>query len=687
MSAPQVEYAVFVLGPAGYAHPDTGLRDPAYYAFPCLPQARSSRLAIFPRRNTQGAPDPDADDTLSTVNWMDLTGGVGNRVINPSSDLHKVEWSTADTGYTDGWTNPPRAIMRQPAAFTGSVTDFIRIGASLYALWGTSLHRWDADAHAWGAGTALGATPVGRGVYFNEAAYFPCGAAGYVRIAESAPGVLGAPSAIAGAATPVANSPVPRSNPRPLLFGLYNENLYCVTTAAEGSVMALSTSGDTNTWVWPYNTPRQTFVAADRSVIPRKLVEFINRDGEAALWLVHSRGANRFDEANIRWVSTNLRDAPPHPDFGRDARVFRPGEDLWIAAGGGDMIQYTNSNVANPASGPGGSGSGIPASKRGSIVSLASDLTNLYALMQGDTALDSAPTMVEDAPGDPLYVPDALATSSLVAYNGKGWRPLWETSAPAGAPTVCLVADPPRANGTIDFRVHWGVGNQAWSMPCRLTMYSAAQGREAGIDEFAPSSYIQWGRYHAGSIARTKLFSHAYVLLEHGQQNVDYVEVEYQTDADPPNVWRTLGTAYDDTQRTILPFRVGTASGAPFSSGLACAWIRPRMRLVGAGAVTSTPIVTAFGMAYLIVPLDAESIIFTVPLPVDTDERTEKTAEQIRALLYGFAEASEFLHLTYQNQTRRAYVAGVSETKPISQDSQGALTINLVEIPTGVADG
>ena len=34
------------------------------------------------------------------------------------------------------------------------------------------------------------------------------------------------------------------------------------------------------------------------------------------------------------------------------------------------------------------------------------------------------------------------------------------------------------------------------------------------------------------------------------------------------------------------------------------------------------------------------------------------TLPEIRALLYGFAEASEFLHLTYQNQTRRAYVAG-----------------------------
>src|SRR5690606_28005414 len=106
---------------------------------------------------------------------------------------------------------------------------------------------------------------------------------------------------------------------------------------------------------------RSRFVTINKSYVPRKLIEFINREGGPALWCVHSRGAVRFDEMNNTWTATSLREVPPHPDFGRDALVFRPGEDLWMVAGGGDMLQYTTNNVTQPGAGPGGGQGGIPA--------------------------------------------------------------------------------------------------------------------------------------------------------------------------------------------------------------------------------------------------------------------------------------------------------------------------------------
>lgn len=365
------EPGTFLLGPYGFLHPETGEYQPDYFTFDTDTTYSGGRLGVFPRRGTQGPTDPDKDDTLFTVNWMDLTGGVGARVINPSSDLNMYEWGTMDCRYTDGWTNAPRPLMRQPAVFTGNLTDMIVIGTSLYGLWGQHLHKWDADDHVWGNAAAdLGETPVNGAVYWNAHAYFPCGDAGYVRIGESSPGTLGSPDPITGTAAPTTNNPEPTNSPKAFLFAIYNENLYCLTTEDEGYVLALSLTGDDNDWFWHWQTNRNAFMKINTSYTPRKLVEFINRDGGPALWCIHNRGAVRYDENNVQWTATSLRNVPPHPDFGRDAMVFRPGEDLWIVSGGGDMLQYTTNNVTQPGAGPGGGRGGVPAAKRGSIVSL-----------------------------------------------------------------------------------------------------------------------------------------------------------------------------------------------------------------------------------------------------------------------------------------------------------------------------
>lgn len=660
MTISRAEPATFVLGPYGFINPDTLAYDPLYYTFYTDMSYSGGRLGVYPRRGTQGPTDPDKDDTLSTVNWMDLTGGVGARVINPSSDLNMVEWSTMDLRYTDGWTNGPRPLYDKPSSSSGNLTDLIVIGISLYGLWGTGLHKWHADNHEWSdsAVQTLGATPVGRAVYFNEYAYFPCGSSGYVRVTESSPGTLGAPSTITGAATPSSNSPVPTSNPRALLFTIYNENLYCITTKAENYTLAVSVTGDNNDWSWPYQTNRSRFVTINKSYEPRKLIEFINREGGPALWCVHSRGAVRFDELNNTWTATSMRNVPPHPDFGRDAIVFRPGEDLWITSGGGDMLQYTTNNVSQPGAGPGGGHGGIPARYRGPIVSLTADLGNMYALMNSP---------------ENTWV-------SLLAYNSKGWFPLWEGGGPPA--TVCLVADPVKADGTVDYRVHWGWGEYSVSMPCRLTMYSAQQGREEGIDEFADQSFIQWGKYHAGSISREKLFSHAMVLLEKGEEDVEYVEVWFNTNKHGAEVYQLLGTAWNDEAYTILPF--GMSLDGKFSSGFSCSWIKMRLESYGVGGATSTPTVTSLSLAYLIVPIDAGNFIVRLLLPPDTDPHAEKTREQIKALIYGFAESKEFLHMIIDNTHLRAYVAGVSETGTTGYDGYGVMQLNMIQVPTGL---
>jgi hypothetical protein len=673
------EFQTFVLGPYG--------SDPYEYTLPCLPQVRSGHTKVFPPRATLGPPDADVDDTLSTVNWQDLTGGQGISIINPSTDLNRYWWGTADTRGTDGWTNPPEAIARRPSAYSGNFLWAGRIGVSIYGLWGSDLHLWDADGHTWGAAQKDVGTIVGDPCPFDDKMFFPLGTSGYSYISESSAGTLAATTTVAGAATPAAPEDDPTTNPKVLLFAVYNQNLWAVTTKDEGYVLCSSVDGATNNWFWPYDRAREKLVKVNKTMNPQKLVNWLRPDGQRALYLVTEHGVIRYNSNDVVWEETNLVEVPPHPNFGRDALPWRPGEDLWIAGGGGDVLQFTASNVIQPGNGPGGRGNGLPggrgwshgmpASKRGDIVSMTSDLSNMYVLIQGDTTQDEL-TFIEDASGsDALYVPESSSQASVVAYTGKGWVPLWETSDPAGTPTRIRVAYGEKDDGTNDYRLFWGLGEDAWDMPCRLTTYSSRQGRERGIDRFQTESYIEFGEFNAGSIANYKWWSHAAILMDHGS-SVEYAEFEYMTDDN--QTWTVLGSASNPRARTVLPF--GLTDDSLFAEGISSYWIKPRLRLVGGGGVT-TPTVQALSLSYLTWQQDAAHFVFTIPLPVETNEWTNKTREQIHDIVHDLLEDERrALFMQFGENKYRVLVAGASHTEIAGQDFVGAITLNLIQVPS-----
>ncbi len=656
--------------------------DPRVYTFPVRPQVRVARTKIFPKRANLGPTDLVHDDTLSSLNFEDLSGGQGIAVINPSTDLGKTWWHVADARGTDGWTCPPESILRKPGTYAGTCVPLGRIGASTYALWGTAIHKWDPDAQTWGnALGTIGTVASSEGIaLFNNTMYFPLGSSGYSYVSESAPGTLGAVTTVAGAASPTSNATPPTSNPRVLLFGVHQQKLYAVTTSAEGHVLASSLTGASGAWYWPYDTgPAQSFIKIEKTAEPKVLFTFSNvQQSDRALWCSCRRGCLIWDPTAMTWQESNLWDVPPHPDFGRAAKVFRPGEAVWISSGGGDAVQYVANGTVVPASGPGGNGQGMPASKRGSIVSFAADLANLYALVRGETPAGTSSTVTEDTSGDdPLYIPDAVSSSTVIAYTGKGWHPLWETSG-SGVPTKIVVSDATKADGSVDYRAFWGVGEECWTMACRLTTYSSRQAIQLGLERFATSAYIEWGEFDGGSIANKKLASTVAIFMTNAD-SANYVEYDYQTNAQADGAWVTLGRAAVEQQRVVLPF--GVSADGVWSAGLSWHWIKQRLRFVGPGGLVA-PVVKGISLAYMPLPQDAASHTYTVPLPVEVCPWSGLTREQIVARLEAHVASEEFLLLKFRERTFRAYVASVAAQEIAANDAPGSLTLTVIQIAT-----
>lgn len=685
----EAEWQTIILAPYG--------ADPLAWTFHAQAAVRGGRTKIFPKRGTLGPTDFDRDDTLSTANWSDLSGGSGIAVINPSTDMGKSWWHVADARGTDGWTCPPEAISSRPGTYSGNHVPVGRIGASTYGLWGTAIHKWDPATRTWGNAVATIGTVVNSEgiVSFNDAMYFPLGSSGYAYVAESAPGTLGSVTTVAGAAAPTANSPVPTSNPRVWAFAVHQQKLWAITTSADGHVLASNTTGASGNWFWPYDDARGTFIKISTSTEPKTLFQFLNTQQERQLWCSSKRGCLIWDPLEMTWQESNLWDVPPHPDFGRCAKVFRPGEAVWIASGGGDLIQYQSNGTVVPASGPGGAGHGLPdvntrlgdgmpASKRGSVVSMATDLANLFLLVQGEQAVGASDDVLEeDDASDPITIPGSEGQSSVIAWTGKGFHPLWESTEPLGTATKIVVSDALDADGNTDYRAFWGTGEDSWSMPCRLTTHSSRQAVDVGnVWRFATSGYIELGEFWAGSFAVHKLASHISITMAKANA-ANYAEYEYQTDHSSLGQWTTLGIANEEEpgHDTVLGFNL--SDDGLWVKGQHYHWIKQRIRLYGAGGTTS-PVVRGISLAYLPLPQDAATKTYAVQLPTDVSPKSDMTREQIEAKLEALLSAEEFVYLKHQHRTYRAYVASVANTEMLTRDGWGIANVTVIQIPSGV---
>ena len=428
------------------------------------------------------------------------------------------------------------------------------------------------------------------------------------------------------------------------------------------------------------------FVKLNTTTEPHVLFEWLTPSMDPiAAWYPPGAACSSTTSPRSSWTPRNLRDVPPHPNFGRAVKIFRPGEAVWVATGGGDVWQMTAGGVVVPASGPGGAKQGMPVGKRGDVISMASDLANLYMLTKGRVEDTADTSFLEDASSDPFYVPTASGVSTLISWTGKGFHPLWESSADAGVPTRVVVSDAIDDLGEADYRVFWNTGEDSWSMEGMLDTYSSRQAIHAGatgagLRRFDTTSYIEWGEFYAGTFALSKLASHVNIYMPYANAT-NYVEYEYATEEHDDDEWITLGQVNTQKQLVTLPF--GLSADGKFSSGLSNQFLRQRLRFVGAGGYVA-PVVSGLSVAFMPLPGDAATKTYTVPLPIEVDPKTDLTREQIINKLEELVRIEEFVYLKHQERTYRAYVASIGDTGMTSRDASGTLNLTVIQIPSGV---
>ena len=649
---------------------------------PVEAEVRTSQLAVFERKVTIGDATKDSDDYISSWIVSDLSGGLGILNLNEGTDTNKFYWGIAETRYVNQVALPP--LVKDWTLPTGAVGGCYPIGdvydettgdaQTHYFAWGPdpdnsnryNVFGWNATAKEWYARTNAGshsgrltAKPLHKGVPFRGYAdrgytstYVPLGTAGYARIDEDTAG-----QAVVTCIAPadyVAGTD--DGQPAALCMTVFDDRLWALDTLGRLWKTPGNAPGETNDRWTVIEAPSETTTAflemtIDLSQRPRQLIPYLNAQGQPALCLVTDQGLWMFQEVDTSsgtWTKTAVQ-YPPHPDFGLGAAVWRPGEDLHIAAGM-DTVRFTSANVIVPLSGP-NAGDGVPREYLGRIVDLQAELSAMYALVDGL---------------------QATAADTLLAWTGTGWHCVWAGDAVPTWMSVSKVA--------AGYSLWWGeTDGSVYEMPLRRTFHNprAAQNAETGvgIDQYAAYGYVDTGRFDANMTGFDRIASHVVIDADWAGPSHP-IKVSYQTEATP--TWVELGTV-DTAGITSISF---DPNGDGFSEGKAFNWIQFRFELSrAAGNVAISPIMRSFMMGFVKIPQNTESFVFTVPLPKRT--WMGRTANEIVDFLEGLLTAPGFLKLVHQDRSYRVKVAGISGADATGDDYSGARTVNVIAIPEG----
>lgn len=668
---------------------------------PVEAEVRLSQLAVFERKVTIGDASKDSDDYISSWIQGDWSGGLGVLDLSEGTDTSRYHWGCAETRFTNQTALPPMVTASRPSAAVGTcypLGDVYDVDGTFedrgshpvqtfYCAFGPNpnqSNRYDVYGYNEGSGVwharatlptsgslggRLAGRPMEKGTPFrgydalDTLLYVPMGGNGYATLKETT----------AGAAT-VQNSDTSNNKiPKPITMCVHDDKLWAMDNAG-----VLWKTADAVTWEQITDMSGAERLVFDRSRTPRKLINYINRAGEPVLCLVTDQDLWMLEEEASgvtpggRWQVTAVQ-YPPHPDFGRAAAVWRPGEDLHIAAGM-DTIRFTSANVIVPLSGP-SRDDGVPRQYRGAIVDMTPELSCLYALVKGDSTAAKTQTFVEDggiSQDDQPYVPSNQTYNCVLAWTGTGWHAVWAPDYSVGDPTYLCVSKVP--NG---YRLWWGsTDGLAYTMRLRQTFHNPRAGIDpdanppTGIDQYAETGFIETGRFDAVMRGFDKIASHFTIYLDYASPT-ETVTVDYQTEAAG---WTTLGTfnTRGMTQVSFDPDGDGFAEGAPFN------WIQFRMTLNRGSNTTLSPVIDAVVLHYVKIPQNTTSFVFTVPLP--KRQWMGRSAKEINDHLTSLLESRKFIKLVHQDRSYRGKVAGISGADATGDDYSGGRTVNFIAL-------
>jgi hypothetical protein len=631
------------------------------------------QLARFQGKVTFGPYDLDSDPLLSARVYANFSGGIGNEKEVAGVDDDTSWDSTLETRYPDGATLLPRTTSYEGTPVGTDaypLGDFPASDPKLWAAFDDSIQYWDETTATFTALAAtLDASPVERGVEFEEAFYIPLGSAGY--------NVLASDEVTVDHFTDF----------QPIHFIVWDRKLMALTRDGviwmkpPGGVFAIASTDPLDA----------TLPSGNR---PRKLVNFINQRGDPTLHVITNDLVFAWDPDGEKLYETRL-DYPEHPSQGLGATNWR-GDTMFVSVGTG-IHGYNGSTITSM--GPDGR-HGLPSRLRGAIVDLAPEYNALLALVRGtgtEIVEDVDDTFVVHPPmyrERDTYASGIAVTrqvfSCILRWSNSQWHKVWESPEAAGDPTWMVIS---QADGA--YRLWWGYAGRMHTQKLPVDFQNPKQGLRSGSMEFESTGFLITGWFDAGMTAFTKLATHMEVNLEDVLEGQDEpggsVTVQYQYNT--MLSWRTLGVA-DTVGKTVLPFQYRLhRSGVNFSDGLAFRRIRFRFVYtqkqsphpdtgVMTNDITLSPLMTSAVFKFIKIPDSQLSWSFTVPL-MDPNGFKGIGNRDLARMLDRALYSSVFTDFEYLDEVYRVRVAQTVGDRETGYDERGNYQVNLVQVSLG----
>lgn len=647
--------------------------------FQIIKTIRAQEIAIFERKITIGDASKDSDDYISTLIQGNYEGGGQVEQSKEGTDVSRYWDGKVDAYRPFNIALPPLVRRTKPAGASGvcyplgDVHSTVSGRASTsYFAFGTHVYGWNAGSNTWysvgavqlGAGTAepSGKAMVYKGEGSETLLHIPLGAYGYATLKETTPGT---PQLI--------NYPADATHPAALKLAKIDTRLQAIST--DGRVFTTNNVSDDWDVVQKIQTEldgTQNPLRFDMAEQPMQLQAFMNKNGDAALFMSTDQAVWALNENDGIWVRTAI-EFPPHSDAGLAMAVWRAGEDLW-ASQGMDFVRMTNAQAIVPDSGL-MRDHGIPIQFRGKVVDLQPEMNALYAAVEGNPAVATTQTWLEDGSlsgEDEAYLPGSNSYPSIWAWTGKGWHKVWDDENGEGAPTWMYV---PRVAD--NYRLWWGsTDGYAYNMFLRKNWTNARAGRDFGIDEYAEAGYLLTSEFDMEMEGYDKQGSHGIFNMRYADAQ-HRIDVSYRTDRKPNFI--TLGTV-NQIGRSILAF---DPDGDGFSEGETFNWIQFQLQAARGSLINNTPLLNSFSLAFVKVPRNTEVLQFTIPLPIGQDSNNHDARSIVNRLKQLRVE-SKFLALKLDDRQYRGKISGLSTQLGSGKDFSGSVTVNFISIKTGL---
>lgn len=323
-----------------------------------------NQLGIFERKFTVGDASADSDDYLSSLIMRDFSGGIGIEDSDEGADTTRFWFGVIDSRSPKMLAPPPK-VTQVAGPQAGACRPLGVVGTQFYCAFDNDVYGWKDSTSEWHVtANALGGAPVNKPVAFDGRVWIPLGSNGIDFVTES------------NASNGTLTVDTSRATPEAAALAIYDNILYAIAT--DGDLWQLAVGS--TTW-GAVNDSSTTQLRLHQGETPKNLVTYFDRSGAPTLWVITDQSAYMFDTSAIKWRQSNIK-FPPHPDFGRSVAVWRPGEDLWIAAAT-DVVRQTTGNSIVPLSSGLSRDQGLPQQYRGIIQDLIPEISHLYALVGG----------------------------------------------------------------------------------------------------------------------------------------------------------------------------------------------------------------------------------------------------------------------------------------------------------------